>query len=273
MKIIFDAHRPIRIHDTTMYAWFPQLADSQSVDGFWLAESLQSRIQGRYGISSYDISETLRELFIRLGRNPGFGEDRTQMSILQTLLQELKRDVKTAWHTKGLQGSRHAFVILAYLASEHESVLLAQALLQFWQHGGHHIQKESRRYLPDWQKALQKIQEVLQGPTTMDIEPLAMMPYVLPHHGRSRRALALPWHGHRARSLPAMRRRRSPDMRLAIPTYPSSGWTSPVMSPVGYPRGDYFEELDNLQNQQSEMSYQLNNVDQKLDLLLAGGYY
>jgi hypothetical protein len=46
-----------------------------------------------------------------------------------------------------------------------------------------------------------------------------------------------------------------------------------MISPVGYPRDDYFEELNNLQYQQSEMSMKLDNVDGKLDILLAGYYY
>jgi hypothetical protein len=61
-------------------------------------------------------------------------------------------------------------------------------------------------------------------------------------------------------------------MRLASPSYPSSAWTSPVILPIGYPRDDYLEELGNLQYQQSEMNMKLNNVDGKLDLLLASYY-
>jgi hypothetical protein len=273
MKIVFSGHQQVSISDRTIFAWFPQLSYMPYVGGYELVHNLEYRIRGRYGIPNREIEDTLHKLFRNLKEYSGFDERQMQIGIVEVLYSQLAMDIQTAWHTRGLRGSRHAFIILAYLALEQESVLLAQALYQFWNQSAQLIHKESRKYGGDWMKALEKIQEVLQGPTTMDIEPLAMMPYVLPHHGRSRRALALPWHGHRARSLPAMRRRRSPDMRLAIPTYPSSGWTSPVMSPVGYPRGDYFEELDNLQNQQSEMSYQLNNVDQKLDLLLAGGYY
>ena len=276
MRIIFSGRHQIQINNEIISAWFPQVAHWRKIDGSGLVYNLQSRIQTRYGITHHQITKTLYNFFNELARYRGLDEEQTQTCVLQVLLAQLRTGAKSHWHTDGLRDSRHTFIILAYLASAYESDLLAETLAQFGIEGMRQIQKELPRYLRDWHKAAEKIREVMEGPTAMDLEPFAIMPYAGFRRGRSPRAL--PWPGHRARSLPAIRRRHSPDMSLAIPTYPSSGWASPMMSPVGYPGGDYFDELQNLQWQQSEMGMKLNSVDGKLDVLLEGfgyghGYY
>lgn len=271
MKIVLGGRHPIHVDTGTISAWFPQLVYTHKIDGTGIVHHLASRISVRYGITTEHIRRTLSELFTGLGRYPGYEKEQTQMRIIQVLVTKLVTDDEYAHLSKGFRGSRNTFITLAYLASDYESVLLAEALSLFLAQGVQLIQKELPRYVRDWQKAAKKIREVMEEPATMDFEPFAMVPHAGWHRGRSPRALALPWPGHRSRSLPAIRRRHSPDMRLAIPTYPSSGWASPMISPVGYPRGDYFDELQNLQWQQSEMSMQLSSVDGKLDFLLAGG--
>ncbi len=254
--------------------WFPQLAHTPWVDGNSLVDNLETHINGRYGIKELQIEQTLLKFFGRFGSHSGFVEEQVQMRVAKFLSALLTKDMQNAWQSKGLRDSRHTFLVLAYLSVDYSSPLLGETLLCFWTQAMQWISgKESAKYAGDWHKAVEKITELMEEPTAMSLAPLAMIPYAGLHRGRSPRALALPWAGHRARSLPAMRRRHNPDMRLAIPTYSSSTWASPMISPVGYPRNDYFEELDNIQYQQSEMNMKLNNVDGKLDLLLAGAYY
>ncbi|KAH6868517.1 hypothetical protein BKA58DRAFT_459381 [Alternaria rosae] len=273
LKIAFNGHRSIPIDRRTLSAWLPQLSWIQRMDGDDLVDELESRIQDRYGISRHHIERTLSELFRRLGQHSGFDERQTQMRLVHDLSNLLMIDSRTVSHSRGLRSSRYMFIILSYLAAEQGSVLLAEALYYFWLQDQYLISQESSAYDEDWVKALAKVREAMEGPATMNFEPFAMVPHAGWHRGRSARALAPPWRGHRARSLPVIRRRHSPDMRLAIPTHPSSGWASPMISPVRYPRGDYFNELQNLQWQQSEMNMQLSSVDGKLDFLLAGGIY
>ena len=271
MKIVFNRQRSIPVDYRTISAWFPQLSLHHRIDGDDLVYNLDVRIQGRYEITIRHIEYALFELFKRLGHNSGFDDRHTQMRLVKSLSNLLVTDGKTNYHSRGLQSTRYMFIILSYLAAEQGSVLLAETLEYFWHQGQFLISEESSRYDGDWVKALGKVREAMEEPATMDFEPFAMVPHAGWRRGRSARALALPWAGHRARSLPAIRRRHSPDMRVAIPAYPSSAWASPIMSPVGYPRGDYFDELQNLQWQQSEMGMKLDSVDGKLDVLL-GGY-
>lgn len=272
MRIKFSGLRPITVDRQTFSAWFPQLSGMHGIDGDELVEDLDTRLQHRYGIPSRMIEYTLSELFKKLGHYSCFDSGQKQKRLIQELWTQLVKDVKNVYHSsKGLRSSRQMFITLSYLAADHASILLAEALAQFWVHFESLISQESPTYRGDWARALAKVQEALEGPTTRNLEPFAIMPYAGYHRGRARRAL--PWPGHRARSLPVIRRRHSPDMSLAIPTYPSSGWASPMMSPVGYPGGDYFDELQNLQWQQNDMGMKLDNVDGKLDVLLGGlGY-
>jgi len=274
MRITFGGHRSVQVDDVTAYAWFPRLLRMPMVSGYELVSNFEDSIRDRYGIRNSDIQDTLYQLFRGLGKYRGYDEHQPQMGIIQVLCNQFTADARTTY-TRGLRGTRHMFVILAYLAVDQESLLLAETLLKFWLRAVQMTQTESRKHQGDWWKAVRKIQEMMEEPATMDLEPFAMIPYAGYHRGRTPRAL--PWPGHRARSLPAIRRRHSPDMRLAISAYPSSGWASPIMSPVGYPGGDYFDELQNLQWQQSEMGMKLDSVDGKLDVLLGGyggyGYY
>jgi hypothetical protein len=273
MKISFETNA-VSLERRTSRAWFPQLSHTPWFDGTILMNDLGIHIGNRYGIKQHHIEEVLHWFFVRLESYSGSIGGQTGIRVVSALLAGLRKDKEFSWESKGLRDSRHRFVILAYLASDYESVLLAEALFHFWSQGMQLIgQIESSNHFPDWKKGLDKVLELLENPTEMDVGALPMIPHANLHRGRSPRALALPWLGHRARSLPAIRRRHNPDMRPAIPAYPGSSWTSPMISPIGYPRNDYFEELNNLQYQQSEMSMKLDNVDGKLDFLLAGYYY
>jgi hypothetical protein len=261
----------VNVDGSTFRAWFPQLSYMSGFDGD-LVEDINTRIGGRYGITREDIEHTLLAFFKQLEYRLVSLEGQTRIRVVGFLMNQVQKDMQEVWKARGLRKSRHMFVVLAYLASEGQSIYLAEALIRFWSQGTRYLMQESQQYHGDWRKALEKIRELMEGPPNLRLEALAMIPYAEMHRRRSPRALALPWLGHRARSLPAIRHRHNADMRLASPSYPSSAWTSPVISPIGYPRDDYLEELGNLQYQQSEMNMKLNNVNGKLDLLLASYY-
>jgi hypothetical protein len=267
----FGHHSPVWVDTVTLCAWFPGLRNEpwRLKETSHVVECLYEHLYSRYGIRKFEIEETIYQLFCQMGYmgnpyNHRHGE--TRQRVTRVLFELLASDFQSlgVLAAKGLRHSRHAFVILAYLALDYNSPLLADVLMQFWAPCQQGItQSEHPVYLQEWYRALEKIQEMMAGP--------GQMGFAWPR-GRAPRHLALPFPRHRARSAPP-RHRRSPEMRLVMPAYPSSALTSPIMSPVGYPHAGYFDELGNLQYQQEEMNMKLNNVDGKLDILINGMMY
>jgi hypothetical protein len=259
----FGSRRQLWVDAKTLDAWFPGVRNKPwKLNESRVVDYLDDHLNSRYGIRRGEIGQTLYMLFERMEYigNPYdhfHGETRDRVAGILCTLLELDFHPFDGFMAQGLRHSRHAFVILAYLASKYGSPLLAEVLKNFWlycQQGI--IQHELPIYLPEWYMAWEKIQEMMAGPGQMGIGW---------HRGRAPRHLALPWTGHRARSAPP---RRSPEMRLLMPAYPSSALTSPMMSPVGYPHAGYFDEVGRLQYQQEEMNMKLDNVDGKLDVLI-----
>jgi hypothetical protein len=261
----FGSRRPLWVDTRVLGAWFPGVRnppwDLREHD---VVDCLNDHLNSRYGIRKDEIEQTLHQLFGRmeyLGNSYDHRHGETRDRVAGVLFKLLDTDFRYygGFMTKGLRHCRHAFVILAYLALEYGSPLLAEVLKNFWLYCQQGIaQNEVPVYLPEWYMAWEKIQEMMAGPGQMGLAW---------HRGRAPRHLALPWAGHRARSAPP-RHRRSPEMRLLMPAYPSSALTSPMMSPVGYPHAGYFDEVGRLQYQQEEMNMKLDNVDGKLDVLI-----
>jgi hypothetical protein len=265
----FGHHRPLWIDGTILDAWFPGMRHQPwLMNENHIVESLYDHLSNRYGVKKSEIELTLHKLFEQMeydGNPYDYPYGETRHIVAQALVLQLNLDFNSfnGFPGKGLRRSRHAFVILAYLASYCESSLLAEVLINFWilcQQGIK--QSEYPGYLQDWFRALQKIQEMAAGPAHMD--------HGWPR-GRAARHLAIPFPGHRARSAPP-RRRRSPEMRLIMPAYPGSAWTSPTMSPAMIQPNGFFDEVGMLQYQQEEMNSKLDNVDGKLNFLIQGMY-
>jgi hypothetical protein len=274
-KITVDFHHYGRIHvdGRAFLAWFPDILREHgygSINGSAVVNLLYLRLKPRYRIPKDTIRYAFHQLLIQLRYHFSQGHGETRMRVSMILGQLLKQDVFSGGFVEpeGLIRARHSFVVLAYLAHECNSFLLAGALMQFYSEAQPMITRDHADYLVrEWQPALRKLEDM--GAEDMMPEPplVSFWP-----QGRAPPRLALAWPGHRARSAPP-RHRHSPDMRLALPAYPNSAYTSPMMSPVGYPHAGYFDELGNLQYQQQEMNMKLDNVDGKLDVLINGMMY
>lgn len=271
--IDFSVNGEIEVDRRSLSNWFPTLAyQSDEINGSAMVNNLSSRLH-RYNISKATILKTLWALFENLSIDtfpPVNGE--TRMRVTATLKRLLKDDLtRHRFNSSGFWQSRHGFVILAYLADLYRSELLAGALWEFWLACGHGIVQGDEVYLTsDWMPALGKLQRLgtdgmLHEPAQMGFGALATIPYG--GWNRGRMMGALPWHG-RAISAPATRRHYSPDMSMVLANLPGPAWTPPAMSPMGFPKTRYFDDISALHFQQQGMNRKLEDIDQKLDLLI-----
>ncbi|KAJ4364433.1 hypothetical protein N0V83_009027 [Neocucurbitaria cava] len=270
--IDFGAGGEIEVERRALSNWFPLLAyQFGDINGSSMVNKLASRLH-RYNISKAIIRDTLQTLFENLSivTLPVNGE--TRMRVTATLKQLLKDDLsRHRFNASGFYLSRRSFVILAYLADMYRSELLAGALWEFWLACGHGIVQGDQMYLDtDWLPAVGKLQRIgtdgmLHEPARGGFGALATIPYG--GWNRGRMMGALPWHG-RAISAPATRRHYSPDMSMVLANLPGPAWTPPVMSPVGFPKTRYFDDITALHYQQQGMNRKLEDIDQKLDLLI-----
>jgi hypothetical protein len=272
----------IRVDVAVFEAWFPDVSWAQHFDTFrggFLVDKLYMRLKQRYNINKHEVRLAIVLLLQELKHfHHIHGETRSRVSM--TLGQVLRQELFTRGYDDemGFYNSRHCFIILAYLAEECTSVYLAQALLQFSVQFGQDIAQDHQAYLiSEWQPALKKVQDLLAR--EMMPEPLPMMPYAGMFRGRAPRHLGLPFPGYRARSAPP-RRRPNSDMHLLMPAYPSSAYTSPMISPAMVQPSGFFDDVGRLQYQQEEMNMKLDNVDgklfnvdQKLEYLIHNGLY
>lgn len=274
-KITVDFHHHGRVHvdGRAFHAWFPDILREYRygpINGADIVNSIWLRLRTRYNIHKNTIRLAIRALFEQYKYPFSQGHGETRMRVSMILAHLLSQDVATGGllNDEGLIQARYSFVVLAYLAYEFNSFLLAGALMQFYSEAQPMIIRDHAEHLiREWQPALRKLEE-------MDAEDMMPDPPLMPFwpRGRAPPRLALAWPGHRARSAPP-RHRHGPDMRLALPAYPNSAYTSPMMSPVGYPHAGYFDELGDLKYQQEEMNMKLDNVDGKLDMLLMQNMY
>ena len=196
------------------------------------------------------------------------------MRITQALAKQLEADIEATWNIgKGFYRSRHCFIVLAHLANENDSILLAGALLEFWHMCKQDIMSGDQDHLSTgWYRALSKLEELgpdgmVHGPAHIGLEAFALLPHGGWHRGRTPRRMAgLPWPDNRALSAPVIRRHHSPDMRIGLPNFPSSAWTSPLISPE-FLRANYFDDINVLQYQQEEVKMKLDKIDRKLGYL------
>ncbi|CAA9960586.1 hypothetical protein PTMSG1_03987 [Pyrenophora teres f. maculata] len=227
-----------------------------------VVDNAEEHFSGRYGITRRQIERTLHLLFETFASSHGSLGGATRMNLVQQLLSHIQTEAQNhIWALKDFRFVRHAFIILTYLALQFDSDLLARALRTFWSQAEPIVsQYEQPHHGEEWYGTAAKIEQL------SDPNPYAAWP----RNGASRN-LDLPWPRHRARSAPAVRHRHNhSEVRLTIPTFTTSAWASPIISPVPFPTVDYLDELENMQYQQQEMSMKLDNVDEKLDLLMTG---
>ncbi|KAF1850484.1 uncharacterized protein K460DRAFT_390981 [Cucurbitaria berberidis CBS 394.84] len=268
--IDFGPRGHIRVDVEAFLSWFPTIRRHHfPIDGLSLVNKLQARLQSHYNITRTEILQTLYTLCDHLQYHPLPFQGETRVRVTAALTHLLREDIEiNGFNNRGLYRLRHSFVILAYLANDCVSTLLAGALFDFWYGCEQYIQLSDAHYLhKEWIPAVRKIEEVgadgmVHGAGHMDFGALATRGRI-PH-----RLMGLPWPDNRALSAPVTRRRRSPDMQMALAPFPNSAWTSPMISPAGFPRTQYFDEIDGLQYQQREMNMKLENIDHKLDFLV-----
>ncbi|RMZ71812.1 hypothetical protein GMOD_00009149 [Pyrenophora seminiperda CCB06] len=231
-----------------------------------VVEDIEDHFSGRYGISRRQIERTLHLLFETFAPSHAPLRGATRINLVQQLLAHMQSEAHNAlWApARDLRFVRHAFIILTYLALHFDSDLLAKALRAFWCQAEPIVcQCEQPHHGEEWYMAAAKLDQ-LGGPSPN------------PYHtawprSRAPRTLEMPWPSrpHRARSAPAVRHgHHHSDMLLHVPAFTNSAWASPILSPVTYPRVDYMDDVDTLQYQQQEMSWKLDKVDKKLDVLM-----
>jgi len=265
IRVQIEGYRPMRVNAHTFHAWFP--TTMRQPHGGWMnvdtvIDEAEEYFSGRYGITRRYIERTLHLLFESFASSHGTLRGATRMNLVQQLLIQMQNEAQNyPWAPKDLRFVRHAFTILTYLAFQFDSDLLAKALRTFWSQAKTIVgQCEQPHHSEEWYRAAAEIDQ-LEDPILCAGWP----------RSRASRTLELPWSRHRARSAPAVRHRHHPpEMRITIPTLTSSAWASPIISPVAFSRVDYVDDFEKIQYQQQEMSMKLNNVDEKLDLLMTG---
>lgn len=261
-------HKQIWVDARTFRAWFPRIRAELWIQGDVLVQRLDDHFSGRFGIKKYWIEKTLEHLFGILRPQAQHGDGGTRQRVCDRLTDQLEVEcINNPWESRGLQQTRHTFIVLVCVALDFESTLLAEALLRFWATAAKRIRQcEKFEYVPDWKTAAAKLQQVEDA--ALNPCRAVLMPYVEWPRGRPLRNLAVPCPGHRARSAPVVQHRRNAEIRLVAPPYPSSAWPLPMISPAGYPRDEYFDELNSIQHQQREINDKLDNVDGKLNYLI-----
>lgn len=274
VKIHFG-RRSLRVDVAAFRSFFPTMPmNAWGIQSERLVDVLNAHLSGRFGITRYHIEKTLEQFFEILGGPfSSHGEGRTRLRVIAALERMLGAECVSSYaQPNGLQATRHAFIIFAYLALDFESALLAQALSCLWIGVAQTVRNcERTMYLHDWKKVQEKIQEVvntLANPVHTGVRDLPAFPFTPWPRGRAPRNLAAPWPGHRAQSAPGARHLRDGNIRVVIPSLTSSTWTSPMMSPGRYA----FDGLSNIRYQQQEMNNKLENVDEKLNWLIRHPY-
>ncbi|KAH7359840.1 hypothetical protein BKA66DRAFT_426618 [Pyrenochaeta sp. MPI-SDFR-AT-0127] len=248
------------------------MTPSYWVNGRDLVENLYERLHNRYDINKHSIRQNL-QLFLEHFQQHYFPvEQDIRIRITERLAQLLEVDLRVSgWIGKGLQQARHAFVILASLAQDYESTLLARALMDFWSGCMPTVlQNEKSEYSLEWQRAFQKLQQLgsdrsFGEPTQIGLGALATLPYAARHRGRDIHR----WSGwnYRALSAPVTHRRRSPDFR--IPRYGDAviAGTPPLLPPARLLDAAPFEEIETLAWNQRQMAHELLNMKQEIENL------
>lgn len=256
----------MRVDAATFRAWFPTMmlplhrGAWMSVDS--VVDEIDDHFSGRYGITRRQIERTLLLLFEVFKPHHGPLRGESRWNLKNELLSRLRNEAQShPWAWKDLRSTRHTFIVLAHLATDHASELLIDALSSFWPQAQPIVEQYEQPHQRDeWYRAAAKVEQ-LGDPHTYAGWP----------RSRASHTLGIAWPGHRARSAPAVRHgHHHPEMRLTMPTFTNSAWASPMIAPVTFPRVDYPDDLENIQYQQQEMSVKLDNVDEKLDLLMTG---
>jgi hypothetical protein len=309
VRINFDSDQ-ISLNRSTFVEWFPGYEDyiqlGKRIDVGDIVVRLKGDIHEHAGIHlpSDSVEKVLRRTFEALRWNhfaggwpPGSPNEQLKKRMADVLQQEK--------YDGTLHRSRAQFLVLCFAASLAQSKRLAKVLASFLsEYMPDVLEAESTTHLHEWVFGIQQLQGLVleihlyhllqrlagfgnhmahkwrnhgyyhnaQAAMMRAFMEAQQNPYLHHHRGRAPLAIGGPagWYP-RARSLPLVRRRRSRDMRIGLPMLPNSAWTSPVMSPVGYARGNYFDEMENLQYQNVEMNAKLDDINEKVDMLVYRG--
>jgi hypothetical protein len=310
IHITFDSSPKIVVDRGTFVGWFPNheqhIQSGKRLEADEIARMLERLIFDRAGVRvpSANVEKVVRRTFETMKRNHfagGWPPEAPSEKLTRMMADVLQHDK----YDDTPYRSRAQFLVLCFAASLAHSSRLAKVLITFLSEFMPDIlEAESPVNLHEWASGIRELQGLVSDVNLYRLQQqlagfgnhiankwrnhgyyhdaqAAMMrafmeaqqnPYLHCHRGRAPLAIGSPasWYP-RARSLPLVRRRRSRDMRIELPIIPSSAWTSPVMSPVGYARGNYFDEMENLQFQNVEMNAKLDNISDKVDMLVYRG--
>lgn len=269
----------IRVDRHSFAMWFPtEYAGTSHIDGDVYVETLYDNLRNRTTISRCQLEGTLTAVFESLKHWSFTNNTGPRSKIRKYLENEMNTERTSArfWQRDiGLFRSRRAFVALAYFADMTNSVLLAEALMDFCYRNLPSIMKREERYLLsiEWEPAVRKVQQLVQSEMQNAYMPERWDdwyadPYEEWYRGRRHRhPFPYSWN-HRAISAPPIRRRRSsPDMRMILPGPGMNARTPPSMSPVRMIAANPFDEVDIIQMNQMELANEIQDLRRDVDLL------
>lgn len=262
VTIDFDQHGAIGVEAGVFHSWFePQryMLSPFLVDGSEIVDFLYTYLHNRYNIDRTTIRVTLWTLFGYLNPPVSHIPGETRIRVASALVDAFYDDFIAGIWPDQFRRSRRCYIILAYLAKEWESVLLAGAMREFWSACGSTIAMHDPLYSHEWKTARKQL------PGLWD-DGMVHRPERTVHRGRTPSRWPRDWRGYRELSLPAIKLKPGPESQVAISGSSSLPWSSPM--PVGFPITNYFDDIDQLKWQQHAMNNKLDTMDQKLDLML-----
>ncbi|KAL6704227.1 hypothetical protein ACN47E_008395 [Coniothyrium glycines] len=216
MLITFGPSDDIRVDHEALSSWFPAISllgySQHHISGKTMAKQLHNRIDSRYQISKSAVEQALCLLFKQFHRHPFAHHGQTRTRVIIALQDQLREDFQEGLQWTGLVRSRHNFLVLAHLAKDQGSHLLAGALLEFCMRNQMQLKNERDRYIKHWKTALSMLQSLgpagmLAMPSFPGFDTVAMLPQGGWLPGQPHHQAALAWPGDRAISAPVTRHR------------------------------------------------------------------
>lgn len=272
ISIIFDHHDEKVLDTETFATWFPinpGTSHNGYIDGGWFTDQVSDRVRDRFNISTEKVRTVIKMLFDRIGHDSFYrhGDPRARLAL--DLRAALNSDIDNPVWGEGLSRSRRRFVVLAYLARQTHSAILAGVLVDFCLQHMHEIRRrEDDHYLTqEWLFVFKKIEHLASHHAPPGYWPGADLdrPRILFEPD-----LLLP--NSRPLSAPGIIRRRHSSHHLVPVGRELMIRHSPTMTPGPMLEVPAIHQIRAMQYNQERMAHQLRNVQQDIALLKFGGF-